>query len=67
MGGRMLTEVQLAAGLVEELSTARGDAVHYDDATGTEVKEHLGHDGLQMAAVAAYEDGVGKLSPCPSL
>ena len=64
--GRLLLQVQLLAGLVPQLAAVGGDAwchdaVHHDDAVGGQRREHLLNNLLQVAAVAADEDGIGGL------
>ena len=60
--GRFLLQVQLLAQLAAVGGDAwRHDAVHHDDAVGGQHREYLLHNLLQVAAVAADEDGIGGL------
>jgi hypothetical protein len=45
------------------LDKGRFDTVHHDDTVGCQIVENLGHDFLEVAAVTADEDGIGRLNP----
>ena len=61
---RLLRQAQLLAGLVPQAVAVGGHpwclhAVHHDDGAGLHDVLQYAHDVLQVAAVAAYEGGVG--------
>ena len=63
IGGRLLPETELPAGLIPELMTVGKylgslDAVHDDAAVGRQYGQHFLHDGLQLSTVSTYEYGV---------
>ena len=59
----LLLETKLTTGFVPEQMTVGKHlggfhAVHHDTAIVSQYRQHFGHDFLEMAAVAAYEDGI---------